>query len=354
MIMYNIKLKYIGIGTEIRENFAGPAKETKVVVNMPQGLGRYGIEDAENPDMGSGVGYIPNTKFEWYLKNHLGSTMLVYGTQADANPAHSDIGTTLAAYDYRAFGEMVELLPPSTGKITENFTGKEHDDEIALDYFGARYLDPMLGMWTSVDPARQFSSPYLYAGNGYNPVNGVDPDGNETTIDLDENNKVTNMTYTANDNTTVSFNKPGVEPFSAAEPPLQSYFFDKNEDGTFKNVGAIFDNNMDNNAQSLLKAANELYPFGDIKKWGTGGDLDFKNKFYNENVRTIGILNGTAMTPRDAGNAIWGGWTREKYYTPYFIQRGLSNGYQFIKKGKLEDTQSSVMQIWGFGNYKPK
>ena len=171
---------YTGIGTEIRENYAGPAKQTKVVVNMPQGLGRYGIEDAENPDMGSGVGYIPNTKFEWYLKNHLGSTMLVYGTQADANPAHSDIGTPLAAYDYRAFGEMIELTPPPTGKVTENFTGKELDDEIALDYFGARYLDPMLGMWISVDPKRQFTSPYLYAGNGYNPVNVVDPDGNIT------------------------------------------------------------------------------------------------------------------------------------------------------------------------------
>ena len=69
------------------------------------------------------------------------------------------------------------LTPPPTGKVTENFTSKEHDDEIALDYFGARYLDPMLGMWTSVDPARQFTSPYLYAGNGFNPVGGIDPSG---------------------------------------------------------------------------------------------------------------------------------------------------------------------------------
>ena len=58
------------------------------------------------------------------------------------------------------------------------FTGKEHDDEIKLNYFGARYLDPMLGMWISVDPKKQFASPYLYAGNGYNPVNAFDPDGN--------------------------------------------------------------------------------------------------------------------------------------------------------------------------------
>ena len=71
---------------------------------------------------------------------------------------------------------MAELTS-SADKVTENFTGKEKDDEIELNYFGARYLDPMLGMWISVDPARQFTSPYLYVGNGNNPINGVDPDG---------------------------------------------------------------------------------------------------------------------------------------------------------------------------------
>ena len=164
---------YTGIGTEIRENFAGPAKQTKVVVNMPQGLGRYKVADASQlaDDNASRT-------FEWYLKNHLGSTMLVYGTVASTDPNTGDIGETKAAYDYRAFGEMVTLSQPSD-KVTENFTGKELDDEIELGYWGARYLDLMLGVWISVDPARQFASPYLYAGNGYNPVNGVDEDGNE-------------------------------------------------------------------------------------------------------------------------------------------------------------------------------
>ena len=164
---------YTGIGTEIRENFAGPAKQTKVVVNMPQGLGRYKVADASQlaDDNASRT-------FEWYLKNHLGSTMLVYGTVASTDPNTGDIGETKAAYDYRAFGEMVTLSQPSD-KVTENFTGKELDDEIELGYWGARYLDLMLGVWISVDPMRQFTSPYLYAGNGYNPVNGVDEDGNE-------------------------------------------------------------------------------------------------------------------------------------------------------------------------------
>jgi RHS repeat-associated protein len=157
---------YTGIGTEVRENFAGESPETKVVVNMPQGLGRYGIEDADHvAENGSAQ------TFEWFLKNHLGSTMLVYGTGGTS-------GGLKAAYDYRSFGEQVTLTE-TADKVTENFTGKEKDDETQLNYFGARYLDPMLGMWISVDPARQFSSPYLYAGNGVNPVNAADPDGEE-------------------------------------------------------------------------------------------------------------------------------------------------------------------------------
>ncbi len=162
---------YTGIGTEVRENLV--KNETKVVVNMPQGLGRYDIENADHVAEGGSA-----QTFEWYLKNHLGSTMVVYGTGFPDPLGISPDGELRAAYDYRSFGEQLDLLV-FTRKVTENFTGKELNDETQLDYFGARYLDPMLGMWTSVDPKRQFSSPFLYVGNGYNPIIGVDEDGNE-------------------------------------------------------------------------------------------------------------------------------------------------------------------------------
>ena len=218
---------YTGIGTEIRENMpGGTLKDVRVVVNMPvffrvtltrlkprsyiekdilrlsnggailpkqsfgasrQGLGRYGVEDAADAfrgvpldENGKPTSWSAlNPKFEWYLKNHLGSTMLVYSTAAYDDSYFSNFeGGVKAAYDYRAFGEQIDLVSPSSGKVTENFTGKEKDDETQLNYFGARYLDPMLGLWTSVDPMRQFASPYLYAGYGMNPVNVIDPDGN--------------------------------------------------------------------------------------------------------------------------------------------------------------------------------
>src|SRR5690554_5252041 len=159
---------YTGIGSEIREDAINNA--TKVVVNLPQGLGRYDIASASE----SSANTVPS--FEWYLKNHLGSTMLVYGTQSYGDLMKPNFVGLKAAYDYRVFGEQVDLTMP-TDKVTETFTGKEKDDETELSYFGARYLDQMLGMWVSVDAKRQFNSPYLYAGNGTNPVNGVDKDG---------------------------------------------------------------------------------------------------------------------------------------------------------------------------------
>ena len=39
------------------------------------------------------------------------------------------------AYDYRSFGEQITMTSPSTGKVTENFTGKERVDETFYDIF---------------------------------------------------------------------------------------------------------------------------------------------------------------------------------------------------------------------------
>jgi RHS repeat-associated protein len=157
---------YTGIGSEIREDAINNA--TKVVVNLPQSLGRYDIASASEPSASS----VPS--FEWYLKNHLGSTMLVYETHSVSDPTVANLGSLKAAYDYRAFGEQVDLTMP-TDKVTETFTGKEKDDETELSNHGARMLDPMLGVWIAVDPYREFYHSYAYGPA--NPINGFDSDG---------------------------------------------------------------------------------------------------------------------------------------------------------------------------------
>jgi RHS repeat-associated protein len=71
---------------------------------------------------------------------------------------------------------LAELgLTGSPGRFTYN--GNEYDDEYGFDlyYYGARYMDPALGRFTTPDPVRDFINPYSYVRN--NPINAVDPSG---------------------------------------------------------------------------------------------------------------------------------------------------------------------------------
>jgi RHS repeat-associated protein len=78
--------------------------------------------------------------------------------------------------DYYAFGKTLRTF--NTSKY--QFTGKEHDKENNLEYFGARKYDADIARWTSIDPMREkypSLTPYNYAAN--NPVFFIDPDGRD-------------------------------------------------------------------------------------------------------------------------------------------------------------------------------
>jgi RHS repeat-associated protein len=73
------------------------------------------------------------------------------------------------------------MVQQSTNNIFENvykFNAKELDESTGYYYYGARYYDPAISIFLSVDPlAEQFPNynPYTYTMN--NPVNLVDPTG---------------------------------------------------------------------------------------------------------------------------------------------------------------------------------
>jgi len=85
-------------------------------------------------------------------------------------------------HDYAAFGE--EIPPPGIVESKVRFTGKEHDAETGLDYFGARYYSNWTGRFTTVDPLVPIGSavrdPQLWNRYAYvrnNPLRYSDPDG---------------------------------------------------------------------------------------------------------------------------------------------------------------------------------
>src|ERR1700734_4402932 len=85
--------------------------------------------------------------------------------------------TNYAENKYRYNGKELQHQEFSDG------TGLEEYD------FGARFQDPQLGVWHSIDPKAEkyiSGSPYIYAS--YNPIVMIDPNGRDAII-YDQNKK---------------------------------------------------------------------------------------------------------------------------------------------------------------------
>ena len=100
----------------------------------------------------------------YYHHDVLGSTRLL----TDA------AGAAVATYTYDAYGNLVS----STGSITNplRYAGQYEDVTTGLYYMRARYYDPAIAQFLSVDPqVAQTKAPYAYASG--NPVSITDPRG---------------------------------------------------------------------------------------------------------------------------------------------------------------------------------
>lgn len=155
-------------GTAYLNGGSAVSKEWKETLNASTGA-VVSTSETVNLFGNSQLGRIrPGGVYEFYLKNNQGSTMK---TVSDMG---GEPGGGSASFDYMAYGDIRKLKESGT-PVTEKYTGKEYDDLFRLYYFGARWLDPELGVWMSPDPAGQYSNPYSYVGGDV--VNMYDPDG---------------------------------------------------------------------------------------------------------------------------------------------------------------------------------
>jgi len=104
----------------------------------------------------------------YYLNDHLGSAGVVINSS----------GTAMDKYRYEPFGNP----GPSSSNLGQNYryTGKPQDEELGLNiyYYGARYYDPYVCRFLSIDPlASKYLSwgPYVYCYD--NPLKFKDPNG---------------------------------------------------------------------------------------------------------------------------------------------------------------------------------
>ena len=114
-------------------------------------------------------GYIEGGVYYFYLTDHLGNNRVV------ANSS----GAVIQKTHYYPFG-MAFAESTDQGKQPYKYNGKEFDQMHGLNLYdySARYMEPALGRFTTVDPLAEkyYSvSPYVYCNN--NPLSLTDPTG---------------------------------------------------------------------------------------------------------------------------------------------------------------------------------
>jgi RHS repeat-associated protein len=126
---------------------------------------------------------VASAGIRWLVADHLGTPRMIIDQTGDL--------ANMTRHDYLPFGE--ELFAPTGGRTTaagyagdgvrQQFTSKERDVAIGLDYFKARYYSSVEGRFTSIDPLDASGFPvnpqswnrYSYVLN--DPIRLTDPDG---------------------------------------------------------------------------------------------------------------------------------------------------------------------------------
>ena len=97
----------------------------------------------------------------------------LYNIRGDVIQLLNYSGEVVKTYDYDAYGN--ELTRDLSDENPFRYCGEYYDTETGLVYLRARYYDPSIGRFTSVDPAKDGLNWYSYCDN--NPVMRIDPKG---------------------------------------------------------------------------------------------------------------------------------------------------------------------------------
>lgn len=112
-------------------------------------------------------------EYVYYLGDNLGNTRVTFGTKGDSTHVYQKD-------DYYPFG--MEINSSVTNPKNEYlYNKKELQEELGQYDYGARFYDPVIARWTTIDPLSDLNRRWtLYSYVKDNPIRLIDPDGMAT------------------------------------------------------------------------------------------------------------------------------------------------------------------------------
>ncbi len=280
----------------------------------------------------------------------------------DMRVQHTESPATSAS-DYYPFGLTMINRSYTSEPYRFGYQGQfaEYDEETGWNSFELRQYDPVIGRWTTIDPKRQYWSPYLAMGN--NPIISIDPDGGKCfdkyfdgeTGNLVLDTKVGDNAYIAqyDESGNIIMGAGYIGKISELSNDPRSLDFTKlliDAYKRFKEENAKFSwyefIDRNNNFASLV---------------GTGKEFDLKNRegsIYDENTidgRKLAIWNNRLMRPDDWGNYAFGIEARAHGFSLEWARFGAGM-YQLLDSYEVELTNPIPIilqrkEIGGIGTY---
>ena len=214
-------------------------------------------------------GYWQNGVYYYYLKDHLGNNRVVINNS----------GAVVEKSHYYPSG--MRFYPESTSNsaaLPYRYNGKEMEAMNGLNQYdyGARRRGAGLPSWTVVDPHAENNysvSPYAYCGN--NPVNAIDPDGQDCIIMIkrDANGEIIGTTISATVYITGNTDQGRADDLNEE---AKSTFKSKEVNGV--NVSFNIKYQYVNKVPDKLNAGENLLTFSSESSSGENGHVESREK----------------------------------------------------------------------------
>lgn len=199
-------------------------------------IGSLEIDQYFNSKYYYGNGYIAlgnagGGTYHYMVSDHLGNTRAVVNSS----------GTVEQVNNYYPYGGLLNDVTYTTDVQNHKYNGKEYDSMHGLNEYdyGARRYDPVIGMFTSMDPLCEkyyHISPYSYCGG--NPMNRVDLDGMDWYEHNGQKHWFNSVTNTYIDDKNIHWVNIG---HTYTDPKTRTYYslFGQEYDSKNKNINAI-------------------------------------------------------------------------------------------------------------------